>query len=189
MDTNYDDDEDLPRKRRVPATSFPLSTAATLVESQYFNAESSGSLTNPRRQSRSSLPNTGGPTLIADMSLDDTVNRSPSKPQEEMAPGSAAAPGSDFDYGDIDADILAALDKENNDASQKSSSADPGPKEPSTQANLQSQDVISVDSDEEEVDKENVPVPTRRVRRRMAAPVRTSQTSTTNEEIIELSSD
>ncbi len=137
LDMDYDDDEDLPRKRRVPvqsmapASTIPLSAALTLVESPYFNPPSSStthgmnsfpsSSVRPQRLPPHQISAENDPIIILDSSMETdhapTVSRNHSNGNNIIdftgTRQAATTLGSDFDYDNesLDATFFEELDQ------------------------------------------------------------------------------
>ncbi|TDL25790.1 hypothetical protein BD410DRAFT_607992 [Rickenella mellea] len=192
---DYDDDEDeLPRKRRVPnptpnsnvpPPSEPPATGTTLVPSPYFGsnmASSSRTRVESSQLSRVLSPTRREPIVIEDDSsmevdlLDVQTRASTQVPNTQRTSGKAGVvePSSDFDYGDIDDAFLAEVEQVERQAidaevtasqTRVSRGTTPAVAHPPLQSRVAGH-VITID-DEDEDDKENVPLPKRRVRRRL----------------------
>jgi|ERR1700722_1627101 len=185
--TRHDDDENQPRRRRIP--NPPSLSGATLVGSRYFSGKSSTATStqavNADRSALLARERLFSPTRA---SLDRPSSSSSTSidPNESIRvhPGGLELSSSDFGDDNIimDDDFLAQLTRAETEALNSKSTSGPsstssgrapsfGPSGAAAGATGQPStnvvEVITIDDDEEE-DKENVPLPTRHVRRRTA---------------------
>ncbi|KAA1467645.1 hypothetical protein DENSPDRAFT_256681 [Dentipellis sp. KUC8613] len=191
-------DDDGPRRRRIPSQP-PTSTGTTLVQSSYFSgttAAGSSTASSSGLQARRMLSPTR--TAAPDMLVDTDEDEAPPSTQVKVeAPmGSAARPipiepSSQWIFDDAleDPAFLAGLDEvmASQDTSVDATSqgrdvpSAGGSRPPNAQVpplrRLPS-DVIEIEDDDD--DKENAPVPTRRVRPRVAR-------TTFDDDVIDLS--
>lgn len=199
------DDEEQPRRRKVPARNPSPAREDGPVVSRYFASGSRAAKDkakelaselqlSPHRQPALFLPESDGEH--------DSVTKSPHrapKANESKAPdwrmtlaGGDESSEYDFDVGVDEGEMLAALDKVEKVQGQRGSSVTASSAAaPSSSSRIatsgrvvQDTDIIEIDDDEGE--KENMPAPTRHVRRRTAIQ-RSSQVVINDDDIIELS--
>lgn len=184
------DDDGLPRRRRIPDSSIPQSSS-TLVESRFFSStsrssDSAGDSTQNnstiRQISRVLSPARADYIGISSSteSADGGAQQLRSKSANPLSTGMADDLEYDFgSEGDIDLAFLDEIERAEKEAMKEPSRQDremqrrPGqassrPRPQAPAPKYEDIEVITIDDDED--DKENVPVYGRRVRRRISTP-------------------
>ncbi|GJE88631.1 RecQ-mediated genome instability protein [Phanerochaete sordida] len=206
------DDEDQPRRRKVPArpASPPAATASRPTVSRFFTSASA----SPAKDKASALagelqlsPHRQPPLFLPES--DDERAAAAAQPGPSRAPQAKAKSSADGDWQmtlaggddssdyDVDLDLgleemVAAVERAEQEHGARASSTTVSsgalPSSGSRAAPVtripQERSIIEIDDDEDE--KENVPAPTRHVRRRTATQ-RASQVVINEDDIIELS--
>ncbi|KAF7977500.1 hypothetical protein HWV62_3468 [Athelia sp. TMB] len=205
------DDEEAPRRRKVPAPVPSVSTipasSSTLVESRYFASAGSSNVTavstmrelaaerilSPSRTDVVIIPDSPSPPPPPSTKKTRPIAQLPARSKGKQTASQTPSSDFDFDFGDDDvalvmddasalqelemiegthsASIPAAVPPNSSSGSGSrsvggSSRAGVAARAAPVRDDALDDSVITIDSEEEEGDKENVPVPTRHVRRR-----------------------